>query len=70
MVIAIANMLSQWMMVGISSLCCMSERILLSHTASHATSIVAMYSASADDNATVFCFFEDQEIGFVPRQNK
>ena len=48
----------------------MSERILLSHTASHATSIVAMYSASADDNATVFCFFEDQEIGFVPKQNK
>ena len=52
-------------MVGVSSLCCMSKRILLIHTASHVASITAMYLA--DDNATVFYFFEDQEIGFVPR---
>jgi len=48
----------------------MSERIFLSRTSSHASSIAAMYSALADDNAMVFCFFEDQKIGFVPRQNK
>ncbi|CAI0425245.1 unnamed protein product, partial [Linum tenue] len=56
-------------MVGPFSLCCKSEINLFSHTASHAASVAAIYSASAEDRATVFCFFELHEMGFEPRQN-
>nr|XP_024923904.1 uncharacterized protein LOC112489696 [Ziziphus jujuba var. spinosa] len=52
------------------SSCCKSDKILLSHSAALAASRADIYSASAVDNATVLSVFDDQEIGFVPKQNK
>lgn len=49
-------------MVSSSDVYCRSLRIILSHNASHAALVVAMYSASADDTITVSCFFDDQDI--------
>jgi hypothetical protein len=56
------------MIVDSSIFCCKSESIFLSQTASHVASLAAMYPASAEDKATVFCFFELQAITFEPKQ--
>jgi hypothetical protein len=40
-----------------------------SQQASLAASDAPMYSASADDNATTFCFLDAQEIAPDPREN-
>ena len=68
---AVTDILSVFkcMMVGEFSRCCISERIL-NHTSWHAASVATMYYAYAIVNAMVFCFFEDQEIGLYPKQNK
>ena len=63
---AIADMLSQNIVVGSLVLTCRSLKILLSHTASHAALVAATYSASADDSATVACFLEDHETVLDP----
>ncbi|KAF7153870.1 hypothetical protein RHSIM_Rhsim01G0064500 [Rhododendron simsii] len=55
--------------VGPSPLWSISESILLSHTASHAASVAAIYSVSAEDKAIVLCFLELQDIILVPKQN-
>ena len=41
----------------------------MSNVASHATLVAAMYSASADDRATVVCFFDAHDIALLPRRN-
>ena len=63
LIIAMADILSQHI-IGSSIFCCKSESNLLSQIASHAASIAAMYSTSAEDKATIFCFFELQAITF------
>ena len=40
-----------------------------SHVPWHAAKVAAMYSASHDDNATVFCFWDAQLISISPRKN-
>ena len=64
LVTAIADMLSQWIIVRTFCSGCKSERIILRHIASHATSVAKIYSACAEDNATIHCFREDQDMAF------
>ncbi|XP_016648949.1 PREDICTED: LEAF RUST 10 DISEASE-RESISTANCE LOCUS RECEPTOR-LIKE PROTEIN KINASE-like 2.5 [Prunus mume] len=42
--------------------------ILLIQTASHVALVAEIYSASAVDNATVLCFFDDHDITFLPKK--
>ena len=46
-----------------------SVRRVRNHTASFAASNAAVYSASHDELATVFCFFAFQEINPAPKVN-
>lgn len=62
-------MLWQKMLVSFSCLCCKSINIRRSQTALQATLIVAMYIASADDNATVVRFLDNHEIILDPSWN-
>ena len=45
-----------------------SFRMRLSHTASHAATVVPLYSASMLDTANVGCFLMLQEIAPLPRE--
>ncbi|KAK9715979.1 hypothetical protein RND81_06G203200 [Saponaria officinalis] len=60
------DILSQRIFVESVGSCWRSLRILLSQIASHAALVADTYSASADDNATVAYFLDDQEIVFDP----
>ena len=46
-----------------------SFNILLSHTTSHATTVVSLHSTSLLDNATVGCFLLLQDMAPLPREN-
>ena len=55
-------MSSQNILVGPLLSSCISLKILLSQTASHAALVGAMYSTSVDDNATVAYCFEGHDM--------
>jgi len=67
LIIAIADILSQKIMVGSRAFCCKSLRTLLNHTNWQTTSFAAIYSTSAENKVIEFCFFEQQEIIFVTK---
>lgn len=69
-IIVVADILSHIMIVGEDPLCCISIKILFNQIVSHVVFVVAMYFASIEGNATVFCFFDNQESCFVPKKKK
>ena len=64
---AIAELLSQYIIVGSSCGYFKSESTLLIHISWQAIDVAATYSASADDSVTIGCFFYAQEIASDPK---
>lgn len=69
LVIAIVDILSQNIVVGSSCLCWRSINIHQSQTTSQVALVVAMYSASVDDNVIIARFLDDHEITLDPSWN-
>ena len=65
---AIADILSQYIVVGPSYFRPKSLSNFLSQTPSQAVSVAEVYSASVDDKETLFCFLEHHEMVLFPRQ--
>ena len=66
---AMAELLSQKMVVGPWWLCDKSFNTLLIETAWHAALVTATYSAFVEDRVTMGCFFEACETTPVPKWN-
>ena len=66
---AMAELLSQKIVVGSWWFCDKSFKTLLIQTAWHAALVAATYSASAEDRVTMGCFFEAHETTSVPKWN-
>ena len=66
---AMAELLSQKIVVGSWWFCDKSFKTLLIQAAWHAALVAATYSASAEDRVTMDCFFEAHETTPVPKWN-
>ena len=66
----IAAKLSHFIGIGKMAGTCIPDKILVSQESSAVIALIDLYSASAEDRATVGCFFDFQEMGLPPNMMK
>ncbi|KAJ0939603.1 hypothetical protein HanRHA438_Chr02g0063031 [Helianthus annuus] len=61
------DLLSQYKGIEYLLFPCSSSRIPFNHIPWHPAKVSAMYSASVEERATTFCFFDCHDMGPEPR---
>lgn len=67
---SIVDKLSQNIVVGVGTIICKKVSNCLIQSISAVVEAIALYTASVEDQEAVFCFLEDQYIGFEPKNTK